>query len=107
MLGTSGGLNWSPPTGYVNCPQLFDVIRGGLPLRRYNSVTLRGDYTAATCLVSGFSAPNYSDSTQPTLGHGFYYLTRSRSSSLDPPGSWRVPDPAWQGSPDDTMTACP
>ena len=96
---------WLGPTGFSSCPSgPFDVARGALPITKYNSITVRGNYASATCLGNDISLAQFSDSTPLTPGSGFYYLTRVGGSL---PGSWDLHDAGQRGLADETLKSCP
>jgi hypothetical protein len=97
-------MTWLPPIGRNACVNTtFDIARGPLPLSRYPSTTLRGDYTSATCLADELSTTSFDDPTIPPVGGGFFYVVRSGGAT---PGSWDIVDLAQKGRADDTMHLC-
>jgi serine protease AprX len=96
--------NWRAPSGFSVCPTTLDVARGTLPITKYNSKTLRGDFSSATCLANELSLPQYGDPTNPPVGTGFYYV--ARAGGYDP-GSWDIGDLSQKGHADDTLNVCP
>jgi hypothetical protein len=98
-------LTWLPPIDQSACLNgVYDVARGLLPIRKYNSTTLRGDYLGATCVADDLPGTTFTDFTMPPVKTGFYYLTRSGGPI---PGSWDIVDALQVGDADDTLRACP
>jgi hypothetical protein len=95
---------WSPPTGYSSCTGNYDVARGTLPIPKYPSATVRGDFRTAVCIADENSTPQFTDTTPVPSGGGYYYLTRAGGPT---PGSWDAMDAKQKGLADDTLKACP
>jgi hypothetical protein len=89
---------------FRNCPPVFDVARGALPILPYPSLTPRGDFTAATCIADDVPSTEFVDATEPDAGAGFYYLTRAGGPV---PGSWESGSSSQVGHRNDTLHACP
>jgi subtilase family protein len=100
---TGTSFTWLPAIGYIACTPIFDVARGLLPVTRYASTTLRGDFSSGVCLVKETSGGSWSDAENPPLGKGFYYVTRTGGPI---PGSWDLNDAFQKGKVDDTLTVC-
>ena len=95
---------WNPPAGYSACPSsFFDVARGTLPIASYPSATLRGDFSAASCMANEQSLSQFTDTQVPPVGTGYYYVSRAGSSV---PGSWDVGGTIQKGRVDDTLKVC-
>jgi len=95
---------WNGPTGFSSCPSsTFDVARGSLPIAKYNSVTLRGNFSTGTCLANDISMTQASDSSPLPPGAGYWYLSRVGGTV---PGSWDTHDAKQKGIADDTLKTC-
>ena len=106
LFTTKDTFTWSGPTGVPSTcfSGGFDVARGPIPIPKYPSTTVRGDFGSAACLASDAGPTTFTDTTNPTPGTGFYYLTRVGGPT---PGSWDVADPRQKGLADDTLKSCP
>ena len=103
--GDKATLSWEPDSFYMNCPRVFDVVRGRLPIKPWGTQVLRGDFSNVECLANDWQEIVFADPSTPNPGRGVFYLVRAGSAL---PGSYDDSSGFSQvGSRNDTMGGCP